>query len=125
MNSFKSFTVQPTLIKEATGLSATELDKPNGLTGEARLDILKKLDTAEEYIGPSGIGPGQFKEKTKLAELRIVDGVGCEKFAEMIYQELESFISKWKDDGTLLNETVKVTSVEVFEHAGNSAIYQA
>ena len=43
MNSFKSFKVQPTLIKEATGLSATELDKPNGLTGEHRLDILKKL----------------------------------------------------------------------------------
>ena len=43
----------------------------------------------------------------------------------MIYQELELFISKWKDEGSLLNETVKVTSVEVFEHAGNSAIYQA
>tara|TARA_R110000824_G_scaffold65001_2_gene169660 strand:+ start:890 stop:1423 length:534 start_codon:yes stop_codon:yes gene_type:complete len=92
---------------------------------DPHLDILKKLDTAEEYIGPSGIGPGQFKEKTKLAEVRIVDGVGCEKFAEMIYQELENFISVWKDDGTLLNETVRVTSVEVFEHAGNSAIYQA
>ena len=32
------------------------------------------------------------------------------------YQELEFFLSKWKDDGTLLNETVRVTSVEVFEH---------
>ena len=86
---------------------------------------IKIIFECEEYIGPSGIGPGQFKEKTKLAEVRIVDGVGCEKFAEMIYQELENFISVWKDDGTLLNETVRVTSVEVFEHAGNSAIYQA
>jgi len=92
---------------------------------DPKLEILKKLDVNEEYFGPSGIGPGQFRETSKLANLRIVDGVGCEKFAEMIYQELESFISKWKDDGTLLNETVKVTSVEVFEHAGNSAIYQA
>ena len=92
---------------------------------DPKLEILKKLDIKEEYFGPSGIGPGQFKKTNKLANLRIVEGVGCEKFAEMIYQELESFISKWKDDGTLLNETVKVTSVEVFEHAGNSAIYQA
>jgi len=43
MNSFKSFTVEPILIKEVSGLSATELDKPNGQTGEHRLDILKKL----------------------------------------------------------------------------------
>lgn len=43
MNSFKSFKVQPILIKEVVGLSASELDKPNGLTGEHRLEILKKL----------------------------------------------------------------------------------
>ena len=92
---------------------------------DPHLDILKKLGTTYERIQPSGIGPGQFKDNAKLAEIRVVDGVGCEKFAEMIYQELELFLSKWKDDGTLLNETVRVTSVEVFEHAGNSAIYQA
>ena len=92
---------------------------------DPHLDKLTNLGTTYERVAPSGIGPGQFNDTTKLAEVRIVDGVGCEKFAEMIYQELELFISKWKDEGSLLNETVKVTSVEVFEHAGNSAIYQA
>ena len=92
---------------------------------DPHLDKLTQLGTTHERIKPSGIGPGQFKDNAKLAEVRVVDGVGCEKFAEMIYQELEFFLSKWKDDGTLLNETVRVTSVEVFEHAGNSAIYQA
>jgi len=92
---------------------------------DPHLDKLTNLGTTYKRVAPSGIGPGQLESTDKLAEIRIVDGVGCEKFAEMIYQELELFISKWKDEGSLLNETVKVTSVEVFEHAGNSAIYQA
>mgnify|MGYP006246160321 FL=1 len=92
---------------------------------DPHLDKLTNLGTTYKRVAASGTGPGQFESSDQLAEIRIVDGVGCEKFAEMIYQELELFISKWKDNKTLLNETVKVTSVEVFEHAGNSAIYKA
>lgn len=59
-----------------------------------------------------------------VCDLRIVPGVGCEKFAEMAYQELSRILHIKKFDGALLNHTVRVKSVEVFEHAGNSAIYE-
>jgi hypothetical protein len=54
----------------------------------------------------------------------VVDAVGCERFAELTFNQLDKMLNKWYAQGTLLNETVKVKSVEVFEHAGNSAIYE-
>jgi len=62
--------------------------------------------------------------KDGIADVRIVPGVGCERFAELIFNELSKMIRKWGIEGTLLNKTVRVKSVEVFEHAGNSAIYE-
>jgi 6-pyruvoyltetrahydropterin/6-carboxytetrahydropterin synthase len=59
-----------------------------------------------------------------IADVRIVPAVGCERFAELAFNELSSMIDKWRTEGTLLNRTVRVKSVEVFEHAGNSAIYE-
>jgi 6-pyruvoyltetrahydropterin/6-carboxytetrahydropterin synthase len=59
-----------------------------------------------------------------VCDLRIVPGVGCERFAEMAYQELSRILHIKLFDGKLLNHTVRVKSVEVFEHAGNSAIYE-
>jgi 6-pyruvoyltetrahydropterin/6-carboxytetrahydropterin synthase len=64
-----------------------------------------------------------------VIDLRIVPAVGCEAFAEYVYQ----YVSQWlRDDPTnkyqnLLGDEhprVKLVSVEVFEHAGNSAIYE-
>ena len=60
----------------------------------------------------------------ETAELRIVPAVGCERFAEMAYNELTSQLEQAKMDGTSLNPTVRVKSVEVFEHGANSAIYE-
>lgn len=60
----------------------------------------------------------------KLADVRIVPSVGCERFAELAYNQLAKLLDDWRDNGTLLNPTVRVKSVEVFEHAGNSAIYE-
>tara|TARA_R100000231_G_scaffold116663_2_gene86936 strand:- start:40 stop:507 length:468 start_codon:yes stop_codon:yes gene_type:complete len=62
---------------------------------------------------------------SSLADVRIVSGVGCEKFAEIAYAEMNLILKEKKKNGTLLNQTVKLKSVEVFEHAGNSAIYEA
>ena len=56
--------------------------------------------------------------------LRIVPAVGCERFAEMAYNQLSSIISSSINKGTALNPTVRVKSVEVFEHGANSAIYE-
>ena len=58
------------------------------------------------------------------ASIRIVPAVGCERFAEMAYNELEKIIQSSVGKGTALNPTVRVKSVEVFEHGANSAIYE-
>lgn len=53
-----------------------------------------------------------------LIQLKLFDGIGCEKFAE--------FIALYVND-KLQNDTngrVRLKTVEVFEHAANSAIYE-
>lgn len=59
-----------------------------------------------------------------IADIRIVPAVGCERFAEMIYNKMESLLKTARKNNTLLNPTVRVKSVEVFEHGANSAIYE-
>ena len=60
----------------------------------------------------------------EAASIRLVDAVGCERFAEMAYRKMSSIIDKQIADGSALNRTVRVKSVEVFEHGANSAIYE-
>jgi len=60
----------------------------------------------------------------EAASIRLVDAVGCERFAEMAYRKMSSIIDKQIADGSALNRTVRVKSVEVFEHEANSAIYE-
>lgn len=59
-----------------------------------------------------------------VADLRVVPAVGCERFAEMAYNKMSELLDKSEKEGTLLNPTVCVKSVEVFEHGANSAIYE-
>jgi 6-pyruvoyltetrahydropterin/6-carboxytetrahydropterin synthase len=59
-----------------------------------------------------------------LANLRIVDAVGCEKFAEMAYYKMVELIDQYKKlDYHTINRNVRVVSVEISEHLGNSAIF--
>ena len=62
---------------------------------------------------------GKFKElnDTGLARLKVIHGVGCEKFSEFVYQYVSPIVIKQ----TL--GRVELKSVEVFEHGANSAIY--
>lgn len=64
-----------------------------------------------------------------VIDLRIVPAVGCEAFAQMVYD----YVSNWLNQDptnrytTLLGDEyprVKLISCEVFEHSGNSAIYE-
>jgi 6-pyruvoyltetrahydropterin/6-carboxytetrahydropterin synthase len=64
-----------------------------------------------------------------VIDLRIVPAVGCEAFAQMVYEH----VSQWLKDEpgntyqNLLGDEhprVKLISVEVFEHSGNSAIHE-
>ena len=61
-----------------------------------------------------------FKQMDKdgIIQLRIIDSVGCERFAEYLYKTINEF---------LLIETdgrVKAIKVEVYEHEKNSASYE-
>jgi len=60
-----------------------------------------------------------FKELNEkgLIQLVVIPHVGCEKFAEYICKEIAPQIE------VNSNERVKLISVEVREHSGNSAIY--
>lgn len=53
-----------------------------------------------------------------VIDLRVMDGVGCEKFAEWIYNQIKDKV-KFQTSGR-----VTVQSVEVFEHGANSAVYE-
>lgn len=58
-------------------------------------------------------------DKKGIIQLRFLDKVGCEAFAEYVFKNIYEKI---------LSDTsgrVKLTSVVCFEHEGNSAIYEA
>ena len=60
-----------------------------------------------------------FKEldKNMLIQLVILPAVGCEKFAEYIYNKINPIVT------IKTNNRVRLMSVEVIEHGANSAIY--
>ena len=62
--------------------------------------------------------------KIGLADVRVVDAVGAEKFAELVFRKMTEILDKAREDGKLLNPSVKVKSVECFEHGANSAIFE-
>lgn len=53
-----------------------------------------------------------------LCDLRILPGVGCEKFAELVFK----YVMNWIVESGQLNR-VTIRSVECMEHDGNSALY--
>jgi hypothetical protein len=87
----------------------------------------------------------RFRELAKLGkqdqggvlDLRIVEAVGCEKFAELAYRTMVEILEAYQQgrgwthpDGRVFEARypvgagVRLRSVEVFEHAGNSATYE-
>jgi 6-pyruvoyltetrahydropterin/6-carboxytetrahydropterin synthase len=52
-----------------------------------------------------------------IIQLRIMDSVGCERFAEFLFNKINEFLFV-ETDGR-----VKATKVEVYEHERNSASY--
>ena len=75
-------------------------------------------------------------EDGAVCDLRVVEGVGCEKFAELAYSMMNLILTNFQNGQSVrINGTeytcrypvgkgVRLKSVEVFEHAGNSAIYE-
>ena len=62
-------------------------------------------------------------ERGALCDLRIVPGVGCEMFAKMAYDQMAKLLASG-DMRYPINPTVRIKSVEVFEHGANSATYE-
>jgi 6-pyruvoyltetrahydropterin/6-carboxytetrahydropterin synthase len=62
----------------------------------------------------------EFKrlEQAGVCDLRIMDGVGIEKFAEWCHRAANQHVSE------LTNNRCRCVKVEVFEHENNSAIYE-
>jgi 6-pyruvoyltetrahydropterin/6-carboxytetrahydropterin synthase len=76
-------------------------------------------------------------ERGALCDLRVVDGVGCELFSKLAYTAMNEILTAYQEgkgwthpDGRVfqarynVGSGVKLKSAEVFEHAGNSAIYE-
>jgi 6-pyruvoyltetrahydropterin/6-carboxytetrahydropterin synthase len=62
-------------------------------------------------------------ERGAVCDLRIVESVGCEMFAKMAYDKMAELIAS-SEMRYPINPTVRVKSVEVFEHGANSATYE-
>jgi len=78
-----------------------------------------------------------LQDQGGVCNIRIVEGVGCEKFAELAYKEMETILHIFKLGNSYycpngktfearypVGQGVNLRSVEVFEHAGNSAVYE-
>lgn len=66
--------------------------------------------------------PGGWCNKG-ICDLRIVPGVGCEMFAKMCFDKMESILESPSHMRPVGESPVRLVSVEVFEHSANSAIY--
>jgi 6-pyruvoyltetrahydropterin/6-carboxytetrahydropterin synthase len=61
-----------------------------------------------------------------ICDLRVVPAVGCEGFAKLAYDNMAKILEELKQENKgryPVGESVKLVSVEVFEHAANSALY--
>ena len=102
---------------------AIKLDRKNWVYDFGGCKWIKEYleDNFDHTLAISSDDPqlGIFKELAdrNLVKLKVMHGVGCEKFAEHVYKYVQP---------TVMTETdgrVKLKSVEVFEHGANSAIY--
>ncbi len=78
-----------------------------------------------------------LQDQGGVCDIRIVPAVGCEKFSELAYKEMAKILNTFQlgSEYVLPNgksftarypvgQGVRLRSVEVFEHAGNSAVYE-
>jgi 6-pyruvoyltetrahydropterin/6-carboxytetrahydropterin synthase len=86
------------------------------------------------FLEMARLGP---YDKGGVIDLRIVEAVGCEKFAELVYRTMDHILKAYQAGGEWthpdgrtfsarypVGQGVRLRSAEVFEHAGNSAIYE-
>jgi len=103
---------------------ADELDQSNWVVDFGGLKPLKAMleDTFDHKVVVAEDDPhlDYFKQGEALGvlELVVVPSGGCEKFAELVYECTE----QWLTDAGFAPRC-RLVSVEVFEHGANSAIF--
>lgn len=108
----------------------TELDERNWVMDFGGMKEMKKWleDKFDHTLVVAEDDPqrGALEELNAkgLAEVRVFPAVGSERFAEMAFLKMESILLQSERAGTSLNPTVRVKSVECFEHGANSAIFE-
>jgi 6-pyruvoyltetrahydropterin/6-carboxytetrahydropterin synthase len=80
-----------------------------------------------------------LQDQGGVCDVRIVEGVGCEKFAELAFNTMKEILETFQNGKTWtlnskepkvfgcrypVGQGVKLRSVEVFEHNANSAIFE-
>lgn len=92
------------------------------------LDEFIRISKLEKYmLDGSPQVYGKPHERGALVDLRIVNGVGCEAFAKLCFDKMSELLVDMKKDNRgryPVGSSVVLKSAEVFEHAGNSAIYE-
>ena len=98
------------------------------------LIIAKDDPHLEMFLKMAELG---LQDQGGVCDLRLVEAVGCEKFAELAYRTMNEILIAYQcggvwhhPDGRIFEARysvgidVRLRSVEVFEHEGNSAIYE-
>jgi 6-pyruvoyltetrahydropterin/6-carboxytetrahydropterin synthase len=79
-----------------------------------------------------------LQDQGGVCDIRLVEAVGCEKFAELAYNVMADILKTYQTGGEWshigldkvytarypVGQGVRLRSAEVFEHEGNSAIYE-
>jgi 6-pyruvoyltetrahydropterin/6-carboxytetrahydropterin synthase len=86
------------------------------------LDFFKHMNEIVDIESTNHLSALPY-ERGALCDLRIVPGVGCEMFAKLCYDKMAELLIS-KDMRYPINPTVRIKSVEVFEHGANSATYE-
>lgn len=88
----------------------------------------------EMFLNMASLG---LQDQGGVCDIRVVEAVGCEKFSELVYKEMDAILKTFQrgEEYVLPNgkkfsarypvgQGVRLQSAEVFEHAGNSAVYE-
>jgi 6-pyruvoyltetrahydropterin/6-carboxytetrahydropterin synthase len=90
------------------------------------LDFFKHMNEIVDIESEDHLSKVPYK-RGALCDLRIVDGVGCEMFAKLCYDEMARILEELKQESAgryPVNAGVRLVSAEVFEHGANSAVYE-
>lgn len=90
------------------------------------LEVFQKLSSEVIANAPNPDSKVPY-ERGAVCDLRVVEGVGCEMFAKLCYDEMSNILETLKQGGNgryPVNAGVRLVSAEVFEHGANSAIYE-